>query len=163
MPQLFLIKKPPAMSTLPDAHSSLVPGMCPLLWVGKRCSGRAFCNIFLEIEMEGRIRLYPCAEQAKGLSQRPGILVWGTKGRKIQGQVLLKLNICKGEKAGDKAVCRGWGSVLQIMPPTMFSWLAMFLALLFKECFSEERRNSRKLQIQPCMEMWICRMKEKGK
>ena len=139
------------MSTFPAAHSSLVQGPRPLLWVGRSCLYRVFCNTFPEIQMQGRIRLDPSAEQATGLSQRPGIP--GTEGSKIQGQVLLKLNICKGEKAGDQAVCRGWGDALQIMPCTTFAWLAMFLALLFKEYFSEERRNSRKMQIQPCMEM----------
>lgn len=104
---------------------------------------------------KGRSGFIPVQRRQQGCPRDgTGILVSGTAGSEssnIQGQVLLRHSACKGEKAGDTAVCRGWGGALQIMPHSTFAWLAMFLALLFKKYFSEERRNSRKLQIQPCM------------
>lgn len=46
--------------------------------------------------------------------------------------------------------------------PIALAWLAAFLVLLFKDHFSEERRNAMKLHIQPSLEVWNCRMQKRN-
>lgn len=90
--------------------------------------------------------MHPSAEQATGLSQRLGTA-------KFKDRYPFKLSVCRGEKGRDRAVCRGRGGVWHVMPPVALAGLAMFLALLFKDHFSEERKDTMKLQIQACLEM----------
>lgn len=73
VPWLFPIN----ISTFPAARSILVPGLHPLLHLGRSCSHRVFGSAFPETQIQGKIRLYSCAEKATGLSQRwdrdPGV------------------------------------------------------------------------------------------
>lgn len=153
MPRLFPINKSPTMSTFPAAHSSLAPGPPPLLCVGRTCLHRIFCNAFMEIPITGEdqsLSLCRAGNRAVPETRDPGVRHSRPRG---QQNSRTGLKVCKGKRAGDRDVRRGWGGKLRIMSRTTFAWLATFLALLFKEYFSEERRNSRKLPLQPCMEM----------
>lgn len=89
-----------------------------------------------------RFRHYSCAEKAQDCPRDgAGNLMSGTAGTQssnIQGQVLLRHKPCKGKKAGDTAVCRGWGGASQTMPHSTFAWLAMFLALLLKNIYQKK-------------------------
>lgn len=66
----------------------------------------------------------------------------------VQGQ--MPFSVCRGREGWDKVAA---GRCAARDAPIALARLAAFLVLLFKDHFSEERRNAMKLQIQPSLEV----------